>query len=93
MYYRKKTIVDLKNKKFWLSIIFIVGVLPVGCGESEPEAITQTHQEDERGNSVGNINNKGIAARQGDWIYYQNDDDVGNVYKIKADGNGREIVQ
>ena len=43
----------------------------------------------ERGNTVGNIINQGIVARQGDWIYYHNDGDNGNLYKIRADGSGK----
>jgi len=42
----------------------------------------------ERGNSPGNIINAGLAAKQGDWIYYRSNDDY-RIYKIKTDGSGR----
>jgi hypothetical protein len=45
-----------------------------------------------RGNSVGNIVNHGIAAKQGDWIYYCNKNDHFKIYKNKTDGRGREKI-
>ena len=36
-----------------------------------------------RGNSNGNSSNGGLAAIQGDWIYYTNDADGEKIYKIK----------
>ena len=45
------------------------------------------------GNTVGNIVNGGIVARQGDWIYYRNDSDEKYLYKIRTDGSGRSIVE
>ncbi len=43
-----------------------------------------------RGNSVGNIVNWGLVAKQGEWIFYQNDiDDSLKLYKIRTDGSGR----
>jgi len=44
----------------------------------------------ERGNSVGNIGNFGIATIQDDWIYYVNDNDSNKIYKIRSDGTGRQ---
>lgn len=41
------------------------------------------------GNSIGNIINKGLAAEQGDWIYYSNSSDDNKMYKIKNDGTGK----
>ena len=43
------------------------------------------------GNTSGNINNIGIAAQQGDWIYYSNYNGVDGdkIYKIKTDGTGK----
>lgn len=37
-------------------------------------------------NTVGNINNNGLAAYDGLWIYYSNTADGGKLYKVKADG-------
>jgi len=44
------------------------------------------------GNSSGNISNSGIAAQQGDWIFYSHDsdyNDLGYIYKIRTDGTER----
>ena len=38
------------------------------------------------GNTSSNILNKGLAARQGDWIYYANIADQYALYKMKTDG-------
>ncbi len=58
----------------------------------EPEETVDPEAEI-RGNSIGNINNAGLAARQGDWIYYINVDDSYKIYRIQTDGSGREKVQ
>ncbi|MGI6711164.1 MAG: DUF5050 domain-containing protein [Bacillota bacterium] len=39
-----------------------------------------------RGNTPGNLNNNGLFAKAGDWIYYSNLIDQGKLYKMKADG-------
>ena len=44
------------------------------------------------GNTTGNISNGGLAARQGEWIYYSNSDDGEKIYKIKTDGSEREKI-
>jgi hypothetical protein len=41
------------------------------------------------GNTAGNIANEGLAAQQGNWIYYNNNNDGGILYKIKTDGSGK----
>jgi len=41
------------------------------------------------GNTTGNLNNKGLAAIQGEWIYYTNSSDGNSLYKIRTDGTGR----
>ncbi len=41
-----------------------------------------------RGNTPGNINNRGYKAEEGDWIYYYNVEDEGKLYGIKKDGSG-----
>ena len=40
------------------------------------------------GNTPGNITNFAFVAKQGDWIYYNND----TLYKIKTDGTGKVQV-
>jgi len=44
------------------------------------------------GNTFDNINNAGIAARQGDWIYFRNYADNGTIYKVKVDGTQKTKV-
>jgi len=49
------------------------------------------------GNTDGNLKNLGIAAEQGDWIYYvtasyEDDGDVGSLKRIRKDGTGRETI-
>ena len=44
------------------------------------------------GNTFDNINNAGIAARQGDWIYFRNYSDNGTIYKMKVDGTQKTKV-
>ena len=39
------------------------------------------------GNSNGNVVNRGIAAIMGDWIYYRNSGDGGNLYKEHIETN------
>ena len=46
-------------------------------------------QEEARGNSVGNINNAGIAALQGDWIYYTNYGNNKSLFKVQVNGTDR----
>lgn len=41
------------------------------------------------GNTPANIVNKGIAAENGDWIYYRNGADGGSLYKIRMDGTDK----
>ncbi|UNC92238.1 DUF5050 domain-containing protein [Candidatus Contubernalis alkaliaceticus] len=44
-------------------------------------------QKEVRGNTTGNIVNGAFVAHQGEWIYYSNPSDRGNLYKIKKDGS------
>lgn len=46
-------------------------------------------QDQEQGNTGGNITNGGIAMQKGDWIYYTNGGDYNKLYKIKIDGTGK----
>ena len=42
-----------------------------------------------QGNTNSNIVNGGYVTKQGDWIYYSNDNDEKSIYKIHVDGNKR----
>lgn len=42
-----------------------------------------------KGNSNANLNNDGIAAISGEWIYYCNYSDNGKLYKLKNDGSNK----
>jgi len=53
----------------------------------EPEPVEESSTE-QRGNTVGNIVNMGLAAKEGDWIYYPSNDG-GRIYKIRTDGSER----
>ena len=52
----------------------------------------------ERGNSVGNIVNEGLAAKQGDWIFFVSNNESSTsryagkqkLHKIRTDGSGYE---
>lgn len=45
-----------------------------------------------RGNTSGNLNNGGLYAKAGEWIYFSNLQDDGKLYKMKADGSGAEKI-
>jgi len=55
--------------------------------DSPSPPLTEVSQA--RGNSAGNIDNGGLVAQQGDWVYYQNGSDGKKLYKIRTDGTGR----
>lgn len=46
------------------------------------------HRFEERGNTVGNIIYRGIAAKRGQWIYYNNKNSNNYLYKMRTDGTG-----
>jgi len=60
-----------------------------GQATSAPAAQAEAGPQAGRGNSPGNIVNKGLAAIDGDWIYYRNEADGGRLYKMKVDGTGK----
>ena len=67
----------------------------MGTGE-EPTAYDSTENQYEPnveypglGNTNGNIRNRGLAAIQNDWIYFQNDNDKNSLYKMRLDGSDR----
>lgn len=51
---------------------------------------TAATNPNERGNTSGNIANRGFAAGKGDWIYYCNANDNNKLYKINIDDSGRQ---
>ena len=42
------------------------------------------------GNTAGNIANRALVAREGDWVYYVNYDDGQSLYKERTDGSEKE---
>ncbi|MGE5329082.1 MAG: DUF5050 domain-containing protein [Deltaproteobacteria bacterium] len=77
------------NKVKFMWIIMAVCITTfVGCGK-KPEPVVnpkpfEKQHISERGNTFGNIANKGLAAACGDWIYYSNK----GLHKMKKDGTG-----
>lgn len=58
-------------------------------GESEfssTEEITTKEKVNQRGNSGNNLMNGGLAAEQGDWIYFTNKYGYNSIYKMRKDG-------
>ncbi len=45
-----------------------------------------------RGNSAGNIANWGIAATQGDWVYFSNISQDNKLYRMRLDGTGKQLL-
>lgn len=59
-------------------------------GESEFSStaeITTKEKVNQRGNSGNNLMNGGLAAEQGDWIYFTNKYGYNSIYKIRKDGS------
>nr|AGS53962.1 hypothetical protein [uncultured bacterium contig00151] len=54
---------------------------------------SMANEQNEHGNTPGNIVNDGYAAIQGDWISYMNWNDKDRQYIIKTDGSGRRMVE
>ena len=44
------------------------------------------------GNTVGNIVNEGVVAKQGEWIYYSNSGDKGTLYKERTNGTDKQKI-
>jgi len=72
-----------------LILIIILTFIPACATKAAEKSVTKEVNEinEPRGNSLGNIVNKGIVVQKGDWIYYQNRDDKNRIYKIKTDGS------
>ncbi|WP_167578068.1 DUF5050 domain-containing protein [Ammoniphilus sp. YIM 78166] len=44
----------------------------------------------QQGNTSGNISNWGIAAQQGDWVYFSNITNGNRLYKMRLDGTAKQ---
>jgi len=58
-------------------------------GESEyssPAETTTLEKINDRGNSGNNLGNRGLAAEQGQWIYFVTNSSTNSLYKMKKDG-------
>ncbi|SDX38301.1 DUF5050 domain-containing protein [Paenibacillus sp. CF384] len=49
-------------------------------------------EETTRGNSIGNLNNGGWYVSDQEWIYYNNQNDSGRLYKEKYDNSENQLV-
>lgn len=79
-----------------LALVILASSLLLACqadNNKEPNATSNTAKDtlshNKVGNSAGNLNNSGIAAIQGNWIYYINDNDGYSIYKIHTAGSGQ----
>lgn len=72
-----------KFLSFFIVLMFIISLFS-GCSMTNDSSIKPT-----MGNSNGNINNGGIAAKQGDWIYFTSGE---SIYKEKIDGSERVLI-
>jgi len=62
-----------------------------------PTTVAEPVDPNEKGTTSWNLNNSGIAASKGDWIYYhwfgnESYDPKGGLYKIKTDGTEKEQI-
>lgn len=74
-----------------IAVILIVGQISDNRieGTIPEEPIAGYYIEERRGNTSGNINNRGIAAQQGEWIYYSK---VSGIYKMRIDGSENTML-
>jgi hypothetical protein len=63
----------------------IAEITTVSPSVDEDEPFPEAVNLNEPGNTHGNIRNSGVAAIQGDWIYYTNFYDNVYLYKIRTD--------
>ena len=64
------------------------GDAPAAATAVAPAAVPETIHT--RGNTSININNSGRVAQQGDWVYYEGEEE--GLYKERLDGTGRETL-
>jgi hypothetical protein len=62
----------------------VIGYVPEIAGVPGEGITTERGEVNERGNTSGNINNFGLAAMQGDWIFYGNHT---GIYRLRQDGS------
>ena len=68
------------------TLIFLVLILVFipACASGDiiigDKAVEENEIIEPRGNSLGNIINKGLAVQKGEWVYYQNRDDKDKIY-------------
>ena len=67
-----------------VAIFVLVTSFFYGCSTSNDAPPTT-----ETGNSSGNITSEDIAARQGEWVYFNSGE---GIYKEKPDGSERELI-
>ncbi len=89
---------SILNQLVYFALVILVSALLSACdagtnsqgGSNTKSNLTEEAQSHNKfGNSAGNLNNGGIAAIQGDWIYFANDTDGYSIYKIHVDGSGQ----
>jgi predicted small secreted protein len=76
--------------------LFKPGDIPVSALIENPDSANESNVEitlaQPSGNSAGNINNLGLAAQQGEWIFFIHKSDGNKIYKMKTDGTERSAV-
>lgn len=87
----------MNRKKVLKWMIGIVGsILLIWAGTIVLDKVTYQEtffsQNAELGNTPMNLNNGGIVAEKGDWIYYRNHSDNDWLYKIKKDGTKKTKI-
>jgi hypothetical protein len=106
VYGTKYTNLVVKNGKFFtnrsiatsicLLLLFSLAICSFGCSQEKSNTINNNEEKipaiNTYGNTTGNIVNVGIAAIQGEWIYYSNVSHRGELYKIRVDGSDKTLV-
>jgi len=93
--------VDFMKRMMRLLIVCaLVATLFAGCSGAKPTGSTNENSStsdnttiNTKGNTSGNINNGGMVAQQGDWLYYYNDRSDGGCFKMKTDGTEKTEIQ
>lgn len=63
-----------------------------GSAVVKSSTLYDLHIAEKLGNTDANINNFGLAAMEGNYIYYRNDSDNGTLYRMNADGSGKKKI-
>lgn len=72
--------------------LIIISTSFTGCLKAEKKGITSNEANFDYGNTSGNHSNGGMAAVQGEWIYFQSPYGFTNFYKMKIDGTEKIIL-